>query len=440
MNLKKILPRTLFGRSLLILVIPVLLIQIIATFTFFDRHWSKMTTRLAYAVAGEIAVVANALSHDPEPRRVERIMDYARDHLDLYITYEPNGILSDTADPNSIYVWRSVVAQKLRHELSLQLNQPFTLDLDFEEKWIYVSVQLDTGVLRITLPQRRLFSSSGYIFLLWVFGASTILLVIAVIFMRNQVRPIRKLAAAAELFGKGRDAASFKPEGAREVRQAGLAFMDMRARIKRQIEQRTVMLAGVSHDLRTPLTRLKLQLSMMPQSDDIRLMKDDVAVMENMIQGYLDFVRGDEQEEFKGLNLSEFVQKILDQSVHRDLKIHHEPQTGILLTIKPVSFERALNNLLNNAAIYATNLWISYHKDGEYIRFDFDDDGPGIPEDKFEAVFRPFYRVDDSRNSETGGVGLGLSIVMDIVHAHGGQIWLEKSPRGGLKVVIRLPR
>jgi two-component system osmolarity sensor histidine kinase EnvZ len=439
LSIKQFLPRTLFGRSLLILITPVLLIQVIATFMFFDRHWSRMTTRLAYAVAGETAVVAKALSFDANPERVQRIVSYAKEHLSFRVEFAPDASLPADHTLKLRHIWKSLVAQKLVHELSLQLDKPFTLDMDPAEKWLHIAVQLDEGVLHITLPERRLFSSSGYIFLLWVFGTSLILLLIAILFMRNQIRPIRKLAAAAELFGKGRDAASFKPEGAKEVRQAGQAFMDMRRRIKRQIEQRTAMLAGVSHDLRTPLTRLKLQLSMLPETEETQAMKDDVLSMEKMIGGYLDFVRGDEQEEFEKIPIKEFLQKIIEGARHHDLIVHADSLTDRPVMIKPVAFERALSNIVSNAAKYAKNLWISCVVDPIYVTFMFDDDGPGIAEDQFEQVFKPFFRVDDSRNTETGGVGLGLSIAMDIVHGHGGQIWLDRSEKGGLKAVIRIP-
>jgi len=440
-GIKSFLPRTLFGRSLLILITPIMLIQIIAVFMFFDRHWKKMTTRLAYAVAGEIAVMANAITFDPDPVKLQRISNYARQHLNLHMTFRPGAeFLPPQEETYTPYTWRSVMAKTLSQELTNELSYPFVLNMDKEEKWIEVYVELDHGLLAVKLPQKRLFTTSGYVFLLWVFASSVILLVIAIIFMRNQVRPIRKLAAAAELFGKGRDAASFRPQGAREIRQAGEAFLNMRRRIKRQVEQRTAMLAGVSHDLRTPLTRLKLQLSMMEQNDDIQAMKDDIGSMEKMITGYLDFVRGDEGEEFEKVSMNNFMNRISGRADFHDIVIHQSLPPHFELMIKPVSFERAVSNLISNAEKFASALWILVDANDEYATFVFEDDGPGIAKEHFEDVFKPFYRVDPSRNPETGGVGLGLSITMDIVHAHGGQIWLEESTYGGLKVTMRIPR
>jgi two-component system osmolarity sensor histidine kinase EnvZ len=298
---------------------------------------------------------------------------------------------------------------------------------------------MSKGVLSVWLPQRRLFSASGYIFLLWMIGSSIVLLAIAIIFMRNQIRPIRKLAAAAERFGKGRDVAYFKPEGAKEVRQAGDSFLEMHKRIRRQIEQRTTMLAGVSHDLRTPMTRLKLQLAMLPANSDTQAMKNDIQEMEKMIEGYLEFVKGEGDEQVEETTLKTLIEKIIDAAKRQHLNLDTDMSEDVKLMVRPMAIERSIMNVINNAGQYAKHIWLKTHHDEKYLFITVDDDGPGVPEDKYEEVFRPFYRVDPSRNSATGGVGLGLPIAMEIVNGHGGKMWLEKSPHGGLCVNIRLP-
>ena len=270
-------------------------------------------------------------------------------------------------------------------------------------------------------------------------GTSLLLLLIAILFMRNQVRPIRKLAAAAERFGKGRDTPYFKPEGAREVRQAGKSFMDMRRRIQRQISQRTDMLAGVSHDLRTPLTRMKLQVEMMPEGKDKEDMRQDIVDMERMIHAYLDFVRGDGDEEFETVDVVQVFRKIAAAMKHQQVVIELAGEKAVELMVRPLAFQRAMNNLMTNAARYGERIWVSIERDGEVVQIQVDDNGPGVPEEKYEEVFKPFTRIDESRNTETGGVGLGLPIAMDIVHAHGGKIGLDKSKHGGLQVIVRIP-
>ncbi len=439
-SIKKFLPRTLFGRSLLILITPVVLIQLITSFFFFDRHWSKMTTRLAFAVSGELAVITQALKEGADDEKVRRIVGYAADYLDLYVDYEFAQKLPDEKESSFVQVWEGVVADKLSKELDAQIEENFVVHTDFSEKTIEVFIQLEDGLLTVRFPQRRLFSSSGYVFLLWMIGTSFLLLVIAVMFMRNQIRPIRKLAVIADRFGKGRDTPFFKPEGAREVRQAGRAFVDMRRRIERQVSQRTDMLAGVSHDLRTPLTRMKLQIEMLPESADKDGMREDIQDMERMIHGYLDFVRGDGDEEFEAVILEDLFGKLAGALKRQgDVKVKLSIDEGVALTVRPLAFERAMNNLLTNAGKYAEHIWVRAYQDGEKVHIQIEDDGPGVPKDQYEEVFKPFTRVDTSRNAETGGIGLGLPIAMDIVHSHGGKIWLEASDHKGLCVVVRMP-
>ncbi|MGB0719088.1 MAG: ATP-binding protein [Bdellovibrionales bacterium] len=438
--IKRFLPNTLFGRSLLILVTPVLLIQFVTTFMFFDRHWGKVTSRLAYAVAGEVAVMADLYEGGGgDTSSAMRMAELAKRHLEYDVRFYPGLELSEAHDRESAFAWESHVAQTLRRELRGQLQRPFVVDVDFQEKWIEVDVQLINGLLRMSLPQRRMYSSSGRIFLLWVFGSSFVLLAVAVVFMRNQIRPIRKLAAAAKRFGKGRDVSSFRPQGAREVREAGEAFIDMHRRIKRQVSQRTAMLAGVSHDLRTPLTRMKLQLAMI-DGEDARSMQQDISDMERMINGYLDFVRGEGDEASTLVGLDGLVQKVLDSLNHFECAVHTDIAADIQLRLRPHAFQRCLSNILTNAAKYGDEIWLAAFVDeAKKLVMTVDDNGPGLDAAQFDAVFKPFFRGDESRNADTGGVGLGLSIAMDVVHAHGGKIWLEKSPRGGLRVVIRMP-
>lgn len=439
-HLKKVLPRTLFGRSLLILVIPVLLIQIITTFVFFDRHWNKMTDRLAFAVAGEIAIIADQIEQGVSEDAIKKMSGYAAQSLHLLVSYEQDGVWKEQ-ETKEAGRHSSSLEKVLAKAIEFQVRRPFRIEVDLQEKWIAIAIALDNGVLYVSSPQRRLFSSSGYIFLLWMIGASLVLLAIAILFMRNQIRPIRRLAVAAERFGKGQGVpAGFKPEGAREVRQAAQAFLDMHDRIRRQMEQRTTMLAGISHDLRTPLTRMKLQTAMMGDSPDVDALKTDILDMERMIAAYLDFVRGEGEEQNEYSDLAEILRRVVMNAKRQEIDTELDVKGDLSLSVRPVAFERCLNNIISNAKKYANSrVWIAARRLHEIIEITVDDDGKGVPEEKMGEVFKPFYRVESSRNPMTGGVGLGLPIAQDIVHSHGGEIWLEKSNRGGLRVVIHLP-
>ena len=443
LKLKKFLPRTIFGRSLLILIMPMLLLQAITTYIFFDRHWEKMTSRFGFSVAREISTIAEVLEGPDGPLQVENLSRFAVQHLDLLISYAPGDKLDDQPHVIKPLDWRRLMmADALNAELAAKVRRPFTLDIDSEEKWVDVRVQLDDGVLLVSLPQRRLFSSSSYIVILWMIGSSIILLAIAIVFMRNQVRPIRRLAVAAERFGRGLDVpSSFKPEGAREIRQAAQAFLDMHDRVKRQITQRAAMLAGVSHDLRTPLTRMRLQVAMLPEGPDADALKQDIADMERMINAYLDFAKGEGAEQAVRIDLRQVLEHIATGMKRQGADIQLQMEQNLSLFLRPVAFERGLTNILTNARKYAPHIWLSARRmdDDEHIEILVDDDGPGIPDNQLEEVFKPFMRVDSSRNAATGGVGLGLPIAREVFHAHGGKIWLEKSPRGGVRAVIQLP-
>jgi len=438
-GIKRFLPKTLFGRALLILMIPILILQLFTAFIFFDRHWSKMTGRFASSVAGEVALVSRAIADNREPEVTKTILDYARTYLSMDIGYSTPSELEEPGKIEADGVWSAVVANILAYELEQKSIEDYMIDADFATKRVYVRVQIDDGVLMVSLPQNKLFSSSGYIFLLWVMGTSLVLMVVAIVFMRNQIRPIRRLAVAAERFGRGMELLGFRPQGALEVRQASEAFLLMRKRIQRQISQRTEMLAGISHDLRTPITRMKLQLAMMESSPDIEAMRADLEEMEKMLGGYLDFVRGEGTEQPVTVDLRALLDKVVSNATRHGGDVQVDMKGEVSLMLKELAFERCLMNLIGNALHYAEHVWVRAEPLEGKVLLVIEDDGPGIEPDQYDEVFKPFYRVDSSRSSATGGVGLGLPIAMDIVHSHGGKIWLEQSSHGGLGVHIQLP-
>ncbi len=434
--LKKMLPRSLFARSLLILTVPIILTLSISTYVFFERHWERMAGRLASAVAGEAAFLIEQIQEN-EGRNIESLEELSRQHLKFNLKYvEAGKIRPDFVE----YEGRSdVIRRLLKTELDVYLKYPYRIIVDVEENWIQIQAQVNDNAIIFTLPESRLFSSSGYVFLIWMVGISSVLMVVAILFMRNQIRPIKRLAIAAERFGRGRDVPFFKVEGAREVRQAARAFLGMRERINKQIQQHTAMLAGVSHDLRTPLTRMKLQVEMMKGNPDADALKEDIQDMQRMIDAYLQFAKGEGSEEMERVDLRGMLQRLSQNYARQnfDVKISSEGQ-NFTTFVKPVAFERCLSNLLTNAQKYAQNAWCLITEDGENIQIIIDDDGKGIAEENHEDVFKPFFREDKSRNVKSGSVGLGLPIAQDIILAHGGDIKLDKSPQGGLRVILTL--
>ncbi len=431
----RILPRTLYGRSLMIIVLPVVLIQLIVGYIFLDRHWDSMSDKLAYAVAGEVDLLTNAYKQAPNAATKASVAAAAHS-LAMDLTAEEGKVEPTHADRPA---WYSV-NRKLQEMLERKLDKPFTLVPLDDNRRFEVRVQLDEAhVLRFVCYYNRVSSPTTYIFLLWLIGSSIILTAVAVIFMRNQVRPIHRLAIAAEKLGKGQDIHDFKMEGAREVRQAGRAFVDMRDRIRRQIEQRTAMLAGVSHDLRTPLTRMKLELEMMKETAPRANLLNDLAEMEKMLEGYLTFARGQGGESTELVDMRALLDRLVANTRRQGGAVQLDAPEKLTARVRPVALERALSNLVSNACKYAKHVWIAAHAGAEDIEITVDDDGPGIPQDLRDEVFKPFYRLEKSRNPKTGGVGLGLSIAQDIVHGHGGEIHLADSPHGGLRATVRLP-
>jgi two-component system osmolarity sensor histidine kinase EnvZ len=333
----------------------------------------------------------------------------------------------------------TILDHRLTKALKESVGRPFLIDTRSLAKEVEIQVQLADGVLRVLAPRERLFSSTTYIFIMWMVGSSIVLFVVAMLFMRNQVKPIRRLAQAADSFGKGRDVADFKPEGATEVRQAAAAFLQMRDRIKRQIRQRTEILAGVSHDLRTPLTRMKLQLAMLGETPEAENLESDVAAMERMVEGYLAFARGEGVERPQPTEVSGLLRDVVAQMRRDGGVIDLHVEQAMTVPLRPETMRRCLSNLIANAQRHGEHVSVRAGPRDRAVEITIDDDGPGIPADLRQEVFRPFYRLEGSRNPETGGVGLGLTIARDVVRNHGGDLVLEDAPGGGLRARIWLP-
>mgnify|MGYP000229739726 CR=1 FL=1 len=432
--LKPYLPKSLLGRSVLIIVTPLILLQVVSATIFFENHWSKVGRRLALGVAGEVALVIDGLRSAPDERTRSRLLSRAHSMLQLDIEFQRGAFLTDTEK-----VGESILVGQLTAAMDEIVNRPHRIDADTQSRFVELDIQLAQGVLKVVVPRKRLFSTTTYVFVLWMAGTSMLLFAVAMIFMRNQVRPIRRLAGAANDFGRGRDSPGFKPEGASEVRRAAVAFIAMRNRIKRHIQQRTDMLAGVSHDFRTPLTRMKLQLAMMGEADGVDELNTDIADMEHMLEEYLAFVRGEGGETMNETNLTEMLGEIASQARRKGGAIDLHCEGEVVAPIKVNAFKRALTNLVDNSVRHADNISIRLGCRGEMAEFVIDDDGPGIPEDKREEVFKPFFRLDDSRNPQTGGVGLGMTIARDAIRGHGGDVILGDAPGGGLRVKVSLP-
>ncbi len=432
--LKRFMPKSLLGRSLLIIVTPLILLQLVAGSIFYETHWDKMTLRLARSVTGDIGGIIDLLRRNPDPVYRGELFAVAAQNFDLEMQFEEDGILKLGNKGED-----GLMEEMLIHAMTDYVNKPFAIDTISIDRYVIIDVQLPDGVLRTIAPKKRLFSSTALVFVLWMIGTSLILFSIAMIFMRNQVRPIRRLAAASDNFGKGRDVSSFKPEGAIEVRQAASAFLAMRDRIVRQIRQRTDMLAGVSHDLRTPLTRMRLELEMLGDTDAASNLKSDVTEMEHMLEGYLAFARGEGTEQPRSTNLTTLVEEVVHQARRKGGEIDFHAESELVLPLRPNAFKRSITNLIDNASRFAAHVSVRIGQREDAVEVIIDDDGPGIAEEHREDVFKPFYRVEGSRNQGTGGIGLGLTITRDVIRSHGGEIELSSSPNGGLRVRIRLP-
>lgn len=435
--LKRYFPRSLFGRALLILLFPVIGLQLIVGQVFIQRHFQKVTEQMAESVALEINFAVHLVEDADDAESAQAALDEISVNLELLLLLTP-----DMAFPTRNFRhFYDISGKSLISSLNDDISFPLRVDLRQDNnKRVAIWVDTSKGVLEVVLRRSRVAATNPYHLLVLMTSASIILVVISVGFLRVQIRPIRRLAEAAEAFGKGRHF-PLHPDGSTEVRRASLAFMAMRNKLDRQIEQRTQMLSGVSHDLRTPLTRMKLAIELMDDSDDL---EKDVAEMERMIDGFLAFAKDDFVEEGAPSDPMEFARDILDSMTFGDtditLIISQKSSDITNVVLKPNAMRRAIRNLLENAQKYATKITFTVVLKNKFLEFWVEDNGKGIPKELRETALRPFERLDKSRNSD-GSVGLGLSIAADIAHSHGGTLELSKSKTlGGLTAKITIPR
>jgi two-component system, OmpR family, osmolarity sensor histidine kinase EnvZ len=429
--IKPFMPRSLLGRTLLIMLVPLVLVQVIALQIFYGSHLGIVSRRLSSAIAGEISYTVELLREFPADR--EWVLQTAREQFNLGITLEPGASLARRKRINIL----GPMDDDLASALEGKFNAPFSMDWTSDPHSVLIRLQLPDGVLDVVAPRKRLAVGTIFLFVGWLVGSALLLFSIAALFMRNQVRAIHRLARSAEAFGMGRDVPAIRPEGASEVRQAAAAFNRMQDRIRRFLAQRTEMLAGVSHDLRTPLTRLRLALAMLPRTEELRQdvteMTTDVEEMERMISGYLAFARGEATEQAEAVNLAAILDDVAVGARRAGASLELNVPGDLTIKLRADAVRRAVTNLVDNARRHARHVVLAAVKQGRLVLVTVDDDGPGIPTDRRESVFRPF------ESGSSGGTGLGLTIARDIVRAHGGEIVLEDSPLGGLRARIRLP-
>jgi two-component system osmolarity sensor histidine kinase EnvZ len=428
------MPKGLYARSLLIVIVPMVLLQSAVAYIFMERHWQLVTQRLSAAVVADIAAVIDIHEKSNDPAAFAQIARIAGERFEMEFKLLPKEPLP-AALPKPFF---SLLDNALSQELSRQIAKPFWIDTIGNSNLVEIRVALENSTMRIIAARSAAYASNSGIFLSWMIAASLVLLAVAIAFLRNQIRPILRLAKAAENFGKGREV-EFRPHGAREVRQATFAFFEMKRRIERARDQRTTMLNGVSHDLRTILTRFKLSLAMMPEAPDSEALQKDVDEMQRMLEAYLAFARGDDGEQAAPTDMG-----MLLEELKSDAERHgHETIVSFngdpMVTVRPDAFKRCLTNLIANAQRYGNRIAIEAQREQRFLTIHVDDDGPGIPPEQREDVFRPFYRLDEARNQDHGGTGLGLAIARDIARAHGGDITLATSPLGGLRASVRIP-
>ena len=427
---KKIIPSSLLGRSLIIVFAPILILVVLTTFIFYQTSWSIISKRLAQSVVADINVIVKLIDQNLKSEAIQ----IAKNDFKMDVIYKKDTDLN----PLSFRPQRGILPRRLQQSLE-ELERPFFYDLSNLEKGAAIAIQLNNDLLIISVHKDRLYNESAFVFLLWMFFASLILLLLSYLFMKGQIRPLKRLAIIAETFGRGLDAPELKGSGSLEIRQTTNAFNQMRTRIKRFLKQRTDMLAGVSHDLRTPLTRMKLQLSLMKDDDAKKELEYDIKEMTAMLNSYVSFVRGETPETIENIQLNNLIKNICQNLDREKYEITETYSRKINTSGRPLQIKRAIQNILDNARRYASKIQIDVSANNDECFISISDNGPGIPEKNYEDVFKPFFTLDPSRNKMKGESGLGMTISRDIIRSHGGDIKLSPSSIGGLKTVINLP-
>ncbi len=430
--LKKILPKRLFYRALLIVATPVVVIQLVITIVFFDSLWIKTNKGMTRTLVNEISAFIEA--YESEKNDKQEITNLFSLFLDLNIELKLNEELKNQQNER----WFSQIDRTLRRELKSKFPvENYWFNSRNYKELIDLRIKYNDGYFKFLVPKDRVASSSARIFAMWITVPAIIMVIISLIFLKNQTRPITNLARAAERFGKGEEIEEFKPSGALEIRQAGHEFDKMRKRIARHLNQRTEMLSGISHDLRTPLTRMKLQLAFIKNKETVEKLTEDINEMEKMLNEYLQFTSSSYVEKDETFNLSELIDELINKYNNENISRNLLPR--VYINGRKNLINRCLNNLVDNALKYATKVELSLSKKNTNLFIMIDDDGPGIAKTEYDNVFKPFYKIDKGRADSKSSVGLGLSIASDIVKSHGGNIKLEKSKMGGLRVKIFLP-
>ena len=428
--IKKFLPQTLLGRSTLILVVPLIVLQIIITLIFYNRHWDTITRHRTIDFVNDITLVIESFEKNKSKENQKWTLNNVSKKLQLQTFYNKNKKLSFDK-----YKQKPTELAKYLFENLNPLGKKFNLSINDKQKLITVIVEVDDGVLEFRANKKRIYSSTTYIFILWMIGASIILFIVALLFLKNQIKPIRKLAIAVDRFGKGKNVKNFKPSGAKEVRRVANAFKIMKERIENSITQRNKMFSSISHDIRTILTRMKLNLELHKLNKSG--LKKDLVEMEEMVEEYLKYAKGEEKEKIQKINIVSLLNLIKKRYSKKN--IYFKNNKKINISVRPNSIKRCINNLLSNSLKFSKNIEITCSRKNNYVEIIIDDDGPGIPKKERSKVLQPFYRVESSRNRDTGGIGLGITIATDIINNHGGNFFLDKSPLGGLRAKIYLP-
>ncbi len=427
---KKIIPSTLIGRSIIIIFVPIIILVLLTSLVFYQTSWNIISKRLAESVVADINVLVKLIDDD--------LQNYARNIAKKDFKMEINIRKDESINPLSKKISRGILSRRLDQSLT-NLDKPFSYDLTNLERGAIIKIQLDNELLIINVDKDRLYSETAFVFLLWMIFASLILLFMSYFLMSKQLKPLKRLAIIAETFGRGLDAPELKSVGAHEIRQTSQAFNQMRTRIKRFLKQRTDMLAGVSHDLRTPLTRMKLQVSLMKDKKAQAELEIDIKEMTAMLDSYVSFVKTESPETIENININELIKECIKNLNEDNYTIKLDEKNIVQTSGRPIQLKRAFQNIIDNSKRYGDKIEIKIFLDESGCNIDINDNGGGIPKEKYEDVFKPFYTLDPSRNKLKGESGLGLTITRDIIRSHGGEIKLDESELGGLKLSVLLP-